>query len=116
MLTVKLIAKFCSMVIIVMLAIVALGPAEWQPRSPFGWEIDHFVGYFVITSIVLVAWPRPIVVGGALMIVAALLEGLQYFTPDRHANLMATIYGAGGALVAALTTRIFMRTRRRRAG
>jgi hypothetical protein len=108
-------AKFCSVVVIALLVIVALGPANWQPRTGLGWQIDHFVGYFVITSIVCFAWPRPFVVGGALMVVSALLEGLQDFTPDRSANLEATLWGAGGALAAALLAGLFIRARKRRA-
>ena len=71
----------------VLLVIIALGPAKWTPRTTLGWEIDHFLGYFAITSLFCLAWPRPLVVGGALMAVAALLEGLQALTPDRRANL-----------------------------
>ena len=43
------------------------------------------------------------------MTVAALLEGLQAFTPDRTAYLPAVFYGAAGALAAALVVELFMR-------
>jgi len=49
------------------------------------------------------------------MAFAALLEGLQAFTPDRSANLLAAVCGAGGALAAALLAELFIRARRRRA-
>jgi VanZ family protein len=114
--TTKLVAKFFSVAAMVLLVFVALGPAKWAPRTEFGWQIDHFAGYFVITSIVCFAWPRPFVVGPALMAVAALLEALQTFTPDRSSNLEAAICGAGGALAAALLAELFIRVRRRRAG
>ena len=87
--------KFCSVAIMVLLVIAALGPAKWTPRTALGWEIDHFLGYFAITLIVCLAWPRPFVVGGALAAVAVLLEGLQALTPDRSSNLLAAFYGAG---------------------
>jgi VanZ family protein len=112
---IKLMAKFCSVAAMVLLVIAALGPADWSPRSGLGWQIDHFVGYFAITSIFCLAWPRPFVVGGALMAVAALLEGLQAFTPDRSSNLVAAFCGAGGALAAALLAELFIRARRRHA-
>jgi VanZ family protein len=76
-------------------------------RTPLGWQFDHFAGYFVITLLVCFAWPRPSVVGGALMAFAARLEGLQAFTPDRSSNLVAAICGAGGALAAALLAALF---------
>jgi VanZ family protein len=113
-LTIKLIAKFCSVAAIVLVVITALGPANWQARTGLGWEIDHFLGYFAITLLVCLAWPRPFVVG-ALMAVAALLEGLQALTPDRTSNLFAAFYGASGALAAALRAELFIRARRRRA-
>jgi hypothetical protein len=42
--------------------IVALGPANWQPHTALGCQIDHFLGYFAITLIACLAWPRPFVV------------------------------------------------------
>jgi hypothetical protein len=38
-----------------------------------------------------------------------LLEGLQAFTPDRTANLVAALCGAGGILTAALIAELFIR-------
>jgi VanZ family protein len=114
--TIKLIAKFCSVAAIVLVVITALGPENWQPRSGLGWQIDHVLGYFAITLLVCLAWPRPFVVGGALMVFAPLLEGLQAFTPDRIPNLMAAVYGAGGVLAAALLAELIIRARRWRAG
>ena len=86
------------------------------PRTALGWQIDHFLGYFAITSMFCLAWPRPFVVGGALMAVAAALEGLQALTPDRSSNLVAALCGAGGALAAALLAELFIRARRRYGG
>ena len=102
-------AKVCSGVILVLLVIGALGPADWTPRTALGWQIDHFLGYFAITLFVCFAWPRPFVVGGVLMAAAFLLEGLQAFTPDRTANLVAALCGAGGVLAAALAAELFIR-------
>ena len=114
--SIKLMAKCCSVAAMALLVVAALGPADWAPRSGLGWQIDHFVGYFVITSIVCVGWGQPLVVGGALMAVAALLEGLQALTPDRSSNLLAALCGAGGALAAAMFAEFVIRARRRRAG
>jgi hypothetical protein len=81
--TFKQVLKGCCLAVLVLLVFVGLGPARWQPRSGLGWEIDHFVGYFVITLMCCLAWPRPLVVGGALTIFAVVLEGLQALMPDR---------------------------------
>src|SRR6516225_6589305 len=108
--------KLSSVAILILLAIMALGPENWQPRTGLGWEFDHFIGYFVITTFVCLAWPRPIVVGPALMAFGSLLEGLQAFTPDRDANVMAAIYGASGALAAALLAELYIRAFSNKAG
>jgi VanZ family protein len=102
-------AKVLSVAIMVLLVIGALGPANWTPRTALGWQIDHFLGYFAITLLVCFAWPRPLAVGGLLMTAAFLLEGLQAFTPDRTANLVAALCGAGGVLAAALLAELFPR-------
>ena len=61
---IKAVAKFCSVAAIVLVVFAALGPSNWAPRTELGWEADHFLGWFVITSLVCFAWPRPFVVGG----------------------------------------------------
>ena len=101
-------AKVCSGVILVLLVIAALGPEKWTPRTAFGWQFDHFIGYFVITLLVCFAWPRPFVVGVLLVATAFLLEGLQAVTPDRFANLVAALCGSGGVLAAALLAELFI--------
>ena len=112
----RVLMKVCSVAFMVLLVIIALGPGKWQPRSGLGWEIDHFLGYFAITLMFCLAWPRPFVVGASLMAGGALLEGLQAFTPDRSANLLAAICGAGGALAAALLAAFFIRAFANKAG
>jgi len=93
----------------VLLVIAALGPEQWAPRTQLGWQFDHVVGYFGMTLFFCLAWPRPFVVGGVFAAVAALLEGLQAFTPDRHFYLPAVFYGAAGALTAALIAEVVIR-------
>ena len=105
--------KFCSFAVICFLVYVHLGPAKWQPpRTGLGWQLDHFLGYVVATSIVWLAWPnRPFVVAGLMMVTSALLEALQVFTPDRHADFYAALYGACGALIQALLAALLIRVR-----
>jgi VanZ family protein len=112
---IRRLAKACSVPIIVLLVIAALGPENWAPRTQLGWHFDHIIGYFGITLFFCFAWPRPFRVGGGFMVVAALLEGLQAFTPDRTAYLPAAIYGAAGALAAALVADFFIGAWRRHA-
>jgi hypothetical protein len=108
--TIKLIIKFCSVVAAIGAILFAtLGPADWQFRTGLGWKTEHVLAYFVVTSIVCLVWPRPFVVGPAIMVASPLLEALQALTPDRHANFLAGLCGAGGALAAALLAELFIR-------
>src|SRR5262249_30645930 len=107
-------AKACCVPIVILLVIAALGPEKWAPRTHLGWQFDHFIGYFGITLFVCFAWPRPFVAGGIFAAIAALLEVLQAFTPDRSAYLPAIFYGAAGALVAALIVEFVIQVSRRR--
>ncbi len=103
--------KICGVAVIAALAFAALCPANWLPRTGH-WEIEHFLAFFVATSIVCFAWPRPYLVGGTLMTVGALLEALQLLTPDRTANFWGAFFSAAGAFVAALLAELFIRASR----
>ena len=105
--------KACCLAALAVLVVVALGPAKWQPRSGIGWELDHFVGYFIFTLMFCLAWPRPLMVGGILVVFAVVLEGLQGFMPDRSSYYVAALYSAAGVLTAALVTEFSIRVRRR---
>ena len=100
-------------VLVPLLLFAALGPAKWQVRTGLGWQIDHAVGYFVFTLMFCLAFSRPLVVGGALVATAILLEALQALTPDRCCDFQAALYGAGGALAAGLLADLFTRVLRR---
>ena len=108
----KSVLKILCLATLAVLVFVGLGPARWQPRSGFGWELDHIVGYFLITLMSCVAWPRPLVVGGILVGFAVLLEGLQAFMPDRSSYYLAAVYSAAGVLAAAVIADLFIRARR----
>jgi VanZ family protein len=111
--TVRLMLKACGLVALVVLVVFALGPAQWTPRSGLGFEFDHFVGYFFFTLLFCLAWPRPFAVGGALAVLAVMLENLQSFLPGRSSYFVAALYSAAGVLVAALLAELFMRAQKR---
>ena len=107
---------FCSLALLALLVIASLIPAKWQVlRTGLGWQSDHFIGFFVATSVVCFAWPRPLLIAPILMTTAGLLEALQALTPDRVPNLEAALYGAGGTLVAALLATLIIHLWKRRA-
>jgi hypothetical protein len=111
--TIKSVLKVCCLIALILLVFTGLGPAKWQPRSGFGWQIDHFVGYFVLTLIFCVVWARPLIVAGTLVLFAALLEASQALTTDRSSNAEAAFYSACGVLAGALIADLSMRAWRR---
>ena len=111
--TIKLMAKICSVVVIALLVVGCT--RSRQLGAPHGARLADrpLPRLFRDHVACLIAWPRQLVVGGALMAMAALLEGLQALTPDRSSNLFAAFCGASGALAAALLAELFIRARRR---
>jgi hypothetical protein len=102
-------AKVCGVAAIAFIAFIALCPADWVPRTNLGFELDHFLAFFLFTSVACFAWPRPVQVGGVLIILGPLLEALQLLTPDRSANVLGAFYSAIGALAAAFIAELVIR-------
>ena len=102
------------MTAIALLVIASLSGAATQYRTVLGWQLEHLLGYFLVTLIVCLAWPRPLLVAAALVVVAGLLEGLQALTPHRDPNLIAALCSVSGVLLAAVLAELFIRARRRR--
>jgi hypothetical protein len=92
--------------------VLALGPSNLVPRSGLGWEADHFFGYFALTLMVCLVWPRPLVIGAAFVVLAALLEGLQAFTPDRTPDLASVLFSAAGTVSVVFNGDLFIRAPR----
>ena len=67
--------------VIALLVIASLSSAFAQPRTVLGWQLEHALGYFIATLIVCLAWPRPLKVAGAMIVLHVVLEGLQALTP-----------------------------------
>jgi hypothetical protein len=89
---------------VLIVAIVAdtLVPVDWQIRLGLHWLTEHFLAYFALTSIVCLAWPRPMAVAAWLLPFGVLLEALQGLTPDRAPDLPTALFGAAGVASAAL--------------
>ena len=77
------------------LAMAALLPTKWVPRTGLGWEVEHFLIYFATTLALCAALRRPFLVATLLLVFSGTLEALQNFTPDRTPSLTAAF--AGGA-------------------
>ena len=83
------------------LAMGALLPTKWVPRTGLGWEVEHFLIYFATTFALCIALRRPVLVAGSLLLFSGILEGLQNFTPDRTPDLTAAFAGGSGAILGA---------------
>lgn len=101
--------KICSVTLLGFVTYAALGPANWQLRPMLGWKTEHFLGFLVVTFISCLAWPKPPVVGLALMATAGTLEVLLGLTPDRVPDLATGLCGAAGALLASVAAEVIMR-------
>lgn len=94
------------------LAMGALLPTKWVPRTELGWEVEHFLIYFATTFALCAALRRPVLVAASLMLFSGILEWLQNFTPDRTPDLTAAFAGASGAILAATLFEVLLRARR----
>ena len=61
----KLTLKVCSVAVLALIVIAALGPGKLVPRSGLGWQVDHVVGYFGFTLMFCLTWQRPRIMGEA---------------------------------------------------
>jgi VanZ family protein len=88
-------------------------PTELERVRTGHWFLEHFVGYFAAASIILLGWPRPLLVAAVFTIAAFILEGLQFWTPTHSPALLSAIGGAAGAIAAAALAKVIMVMRTR---
>ena len=101
--SIKTATRVCGVTVLVLLLLfAALGPAKLQVRTGLGWRFDHVAGYFAFAVLFCLAWPRPFIVGGALIAGAMLLHPLQALTPDRCCDFEAALWGVSGAAAGVL--------------
>lgn len=96
----------------VAIVVASLIPAKMQLRTGLPWQVEHFLAYFLATSIVCLAWPRPFLVAVTLMAFAGALEALQGLTPDRVPDLPTALSGAGGVLATALLAKLLIEAKK----
>jgi len=95
--------------LLVAIAVASLIPAGWQIRLGLHWLVEHFLIYFAVTVLLCLAWPRPFLVAGSLMVLAGVLEALQGLTADRVPDLPTALSGAAGVLAGGLFVQLVMR-------
>ena len=100
--------RLCGVVAVALIIIASVMlPTNWEQLRTGHWAVEHFIAYFVAASIVCLGWRRPFLPSRELSLAAAaLLEVLQSLTPNHSANLLAVLSEVGGALAAALLTKV----------
>jgi VanZ family protein len=82
-------------------------PPELEQLRTGHFAIEHFLAYFAATCVLCRGWPRPILVAGALMPLAALLEVLQTLEPDHDLSVLTALSSMGG-VAAAMPLAVFL--------
>jgi VanZ family protein len=100
-------------VLLAALAVAALIPEGWQVRTGLHWLVEHFLGFFAVTLVFCLAWPRPMRVAAAMLPLALLIEAAQALTPDRTADPATALMAAAGVAVAALLADFVIALRKR---
>jgi hypothetical protein len=75
-------------------------PPELERLRTGHYAIEHFLAYFAAMCVLWRAWPRPLVVAGALMVLAAVLEALQTLKPDHELSVLAALSSMAGVATA----------------
>jgi hypothetical protein len=100
-------------VLLAAIAVAALIPVGWQVRTGLHWLVEHFLGFFAVTLVFCLAWPRPMRVAAAMLPLALLIEAAQALTPDRTADPATALMAATGVAVAALFADLVIALRKR---
>jgi len=112
----RILVAVCAAAVIAIIAVASLVPADMQIRTGLHWLVEHFLAFFVAALVVGLAWPRPILVAGALTVLSALLEALQGLMPDRVPDLPTALSGAAGALTGAVAASLTLYAAKRLRG
>jgi hypothetical protein len=83
----------------IIVASLMLPPGLEQLRTGH-FAIEHFLAYFAAMCVVCRGWPRPFLVAGALVVLAALLEALQTLDPDHNLSVLAALSSMAGVATA----------------
>ena len=102
----------CGATVLIAAIVASLIPANMQVRTGLHWQVEHFLVYFAATAIFCLAWPRPFMGAGVMIVVSALLEALQGPTPDSTPDLPTALSAAAGALTAGVLAKLVILARK----
>jgi VanZ family protein len=102
-----------GVVLMAAIAAATFVPAAWPVRLGLHWLVEHFLAYFVVTTVFCLATRRPMAVAAVLTPVAIVLESLQALTADRIADPVTALFAAAGVACAALLADLVTALRRK---
>ena len=96
---------------VILLALLALLPAQNMVRTGMPGGLEHFVAYAGSASIAVGGYGRrgAVRIIGLFWVYAALLEYLQHFSPGRHPSIADFSASALGATFGGLAAALFAR-------
>jgi VanZ family protein len=92
----------------------ALGPEGWQIRLGLHWLVEHFLGFFSLTVLACLAWPRPGIVAAILLPFAVAIEAAQGLTADRTPDLATALVAGAAVAIAAFLADLVLAVRKKR--
>lgn len=103
-----------SVVLIITLSLV---PGSLRPQTGTGASFEHFMAYALTASVLTLhrasnRWRIGVVVG--LLLLAGLLEGLQFYVPGRHAQVTGALISGLGALAGGVASALILPGGRRK--
>lgn len=99
----------CTCVLGVMILLVSLGPEAARPHLTEP-DTERFFAYFLFGLVSILTYPdQPVLVAGAVVLAAVLLESLQYALPHRHAHFPDARHGAMGGFLGVVLGAIIPR-------
>ena len=96
---------------VISLAVLSLLPAQDMARTGMPGELEHFIAYAGSATIAVAGYGRRCAARtiGLLSIYAAVLEGLQHFSPGRHPSITDFVGSALGAFFGGFTAALIAR-------
>lgn len=102
--------KIVAWVLLIVLAVVTIGPISWRPVTPLPTQVERMLGLAVVGFVFGLAYPRRLLWVIALLFVStAVFEALQLVEPSRHGRFVDLLVKLGGAAMGVGLARLAIR-------
>jgi hypothetical protein len=112
-------ARIAAWTGLVVIILVTVSPLALRPSTMTTTDLDRAFAFFVMSGLFIVAYPRRVlVVAGALLLAAFIIELAQYVSVTRHPHFhdavfkaLGVVLGVCGGLIANLILRSHSRAK-----